>query len=414
VAPLSHVKRRRVSAPARLFLVDVMHLAITGPLSRPGRSVLTTLGTILGVGMLVVTLGLTSSAHARINQSFDALDATEVQAQSSPDAQGAAINDESPLRARALGGVTDAGIIRTEFAPEPTVTVSPLPIAASIAQNAETSPDVMGASPGALTVMDIRLGSGTTFTAAEESVHAHVALLGVAAAGQLGVQHVPATIYVDGIAFLAQGIVASAAGDNDALIDVVIPEGTAESLDDRGNVSATVTLIVRTRVGYAASVGNSLAATVDPRSPSSVTVTTPPSPIALGAEVSSDVTLLFIVLGGVGLIVGIVGIANTTLVSVLERVSEIGLRRAVGARRGQIALQFVCESLALGTLGGVFGAALGIAAVSAVSAANGWTPVMTPYVVLLAPCVGAGTGLLAGLYPAYHAASIDPRVALGR
>lgn len=102
------------------------------------------------------------------------------------------------------------------------------------------------------------------------------------------------------------------------------------------------------------------------------------------------------------------GIANTTLVRVLERIGEIGLRRARGAARRHIALLFLAESTLLGAAGGVLGASVGVLTVVAVSAFRSWTPVLDPWVPLLVPLVGAATGLVAGGYPALRASRLEP------
>jgi len=121
---------------------------------------------------------------------------------------------------------------------------------------------------------------------------------------------------------------------------------------------------------------------------------------------------LFLSLAGVTLLIGTIGIANTTLVSVLERTPEIGLRRALGARRRHIAIQFLAESTLLGSLSGVIGTALGIIAVLVASYVNRWTPVLPPLLPPLALAAGSLTGLLAGLYPSVKAARLQPADAL--
>jgi ABC-type antimicrobial peptide transport system permease subunit len=117
-------------------------------------------------------------------------------------------------------------------------------------------------------------------------------------------------------------------------------------------------------------------------------------------------------LGAVSLIVGAIGIANVTLVAVMERIGEIGLRRALGATRRHIATQFLLESATLGLVSGVLGASLGMLIVVGVAANQTWTPVMDPLVPVLAPLIGCVTGLLAGFYPALRAARLEPVDAL--
>lgn len=118
------------------------------------------------------------------------------------------------------------------------------------------------------------------------------------------------------------------------------------------------------------------------------------------------------VLGGVSLLVGAIGIANVTLVSVMERTGEIGLRRSLGASRRHIALQFLAESSAIGFVGGILGASVGVLVVVAVAAYNSWTPVLDAAIVLATPIVGMIVGLAAGSYPASRAAHLEPVDAL--
>lgn len=129
---------------------------------------------------------------------------------------------------------------------------------------------------------------------------------------------------------------------------------------------------------------------------------------------TGDLNALFLLLAGISLVIGAVGIANTSLVAVLERTNEIGLRRCLGARPVHIAAQFLSESTALGLLGGLVGGGVAVAAVVGVAVSRDWNAVLALWTVVCAPAIGAGVGLVAGLYPALRAAWIEPAAALRR
>jgi putative ABC transport system permease protein len=151
-----------------------------------------------------------------------------------------------------------------------------------------------------------------------------------------------------------------------------------------------------------------------PGNPKLLTASAPASPTQLRHSVTASLNSVFLALAGIALFIGAVGIANTTLVAVLERSAEIGLRRALGARPRHIAVQFLAESTALGLFGGLVGACVGALAIIAVTIYQHWTALLDPRIVLAAPAAGAVIGLLAGLYPALRASSIEPADALRR
>ena len=134
----------------------------------------------------------------------------------------------------------------------------------------------------------------------------------------------------------------------------------------------------------------------------------PDEPQRVRDAVQGDLNIMFLLLGSLSLIVGAIGIGNITLVSVIERTAEIGLRRAIGATRSHIALQFLLESTVIGLLGGILGASLGVLIVVTVSAYQVWSPVLDPAAPILSVLVGGAIGLFSGTYPAIRAARLEP------
>lgn len=167
-------------------------------------------------------------------------------------------------------------------------------------------------------------------------------------------------------------------------------------------------------MGAAGQVAKEIPAAVAPTQMGAIDVTPPPDPRQLRDEVSNDLGSLLIGLALICLFVGAVGIANTTLVAVVERTAEIGLRRALGARRRHIAAQVMCESAALGGIGGLIGTSVGVLIVLGVALSRDWNAVMSPTLTLTSPLIGLCVGGLAGLYPAIRAARIEPTEALRR
>ncbi|MEM9202508.1 MAG: ABC transporter permease [Actinomycetota bacterium] len=395
------------------FPRDLLAEAVAGITSRPSRTALTALGTVLGVAALVATLGLARTAGNRIVSRFDELSATEIvvnpantgggnQARRSP------IPWDSQDRLERLNGVAAAGtksdvdlsgaLVRAVPVVDPTgATAFPIPLIAT--------------SGGLFDAVRAELATGTFFDEAHNELNASVAVLGPAAAQRLSITRVdnqPA-IFVGDIPIVVVGILSEVQREPDMLNAIIITDGFAR---ERFGLGAPAAVHIDTDIGAAQLIGDQAALALVPNNPELVRVQVPPDPASLRERVGEDINALFLLLGGISLLVGAIGIANVTLVSVLERTAEIGLRRSLGATKIHVATLFLTESAILGFIAGVVGTSIGVLTVVGVSAVNTWEPVLQPWLPLATPLLGLVIGVVSGAYPAWRAAAIEPIAAL--
>jgi len=392
---------------AAMSVRDVVFESFAGMFARPGRMLLTVLGTTIGLAALVATLGLSQTASQQIIGRFDELAATEITVSSLPASEGRPSNAlpwDSGRRLERLNGVVAAGTLSAVDVGGQLVRGSP------IERSAYKLP-IEAASPSLFTAVRARVSAGRLLDGGHSRRGDRVAVLGPNAAEQLGVGRLDGlrSISIGDDVFLVVGVLGGVERKHDLLSSVIIPEGTARALY---RLPAPESVVMETRVGAAGMLARQVPLALRPDAPRGLKVASPEQPQKIRAGIQSDLNLLFLMLGGVSLLVGAIGIANVTLVSVMERTGEIGLRRAMGATRRHIATQFLLESATMGAVGGVLGASAGLLVVVGVAFYQTWTPVIGPFIPLLAPVVGALTGLLAGLYPALRAAGLEPVEAL--
>lgn len=386
---------------------DLLEEAIAGMFSRLSRMLLTILGIVIGLTALVATLGLSRTASNRIISQFDELAATEIVVTGKSSIEGIdphAIPWDAHTRLDRLNGVVASGTLSEVDIGDALVSSSPMRDPQSQTAFKLT---VHAASPGLFEAVRADLASGRFPDSGHSERGDRVALLGPNAASRLGIlglEQLPAIAIGDHI-YLVIGILSNVARQPDLLGSVIIPEGTARR--DFG-LRGPGSVIIETKIGAASLIAQQTPLALRPDDPGVLKIEYPLEPQRVRDAVQSDLNVMFLLLGGLSLIVGAIGIANITLVSVIERTGEIGLRRAIGATREHIAAQFLLESTSMGVIGGVLGASIGVFIVVLVSAFQVWTPVLDPEAPFAAPLIGGIIGLLSGTYPAIRAANLEP------
>ena len=415
--------RRAVSLPGsapvqpadRFRFSDLLGEATADIGSRPGRLVTTIVGTVLGIAALITTIGLAQTAAGQIARQFDANAVTQLVVSPATASTGGgttvaagALPWDAVPRLERLAGIESAALLAELSLPEAVVTAVPVN---DPSQPPSAPPPIYAASDDLLDTVGGRLATGRFFDSGHGLRADRVAVLGARAADRLGVQRVDTqpSVFIDGIAYSVLGVVDSVDVRAELLNAVIVPIDTARAdfgLKAPGDAQA------RIAIGAGPQLRTQAALALAPDDPESLEISAPSGRSELGQEVQADVNGVFVILSVIVLLAGGVGIANVTMLSVMERVGEIGLRRAVGATGRQIAGQFVAESMVIGLLGGLIGAALGVFVVVGISVARDWTPVVDPWVAVGGALLGAVVGLLAGGLPARRAARIEPVDAL--
>ena len=398
-----------IPAPGRLRPGDLARLASVGLRTRKLRAGLSALGIAIGVAAIVAVLGLSQSSSAGLNAEISKLGTNLLTVQVGQNLSGGTA--ELPVTAPAMigrlpgvlnvqdiGTVTGVNVYRSPLVP--TINTNGLSVAAS--------------SAGLPAALSTSMAQGKYLNAA--TANQPVAVLGAGAAQLLGIdriwpgERIWLTSSSRNMWFYVAGILKPAVLT--PTLDATIFIGYPVAEKYFGFDGHPTNIYVRAQDNQVNQVDSQLAAQADPENPSQASPSVPSAALVAQAEAQSAFNSLFLGLGAVALLVGAVGVANIMIISVLERRSEIGLRRALGATRGHIRLQFLSEAMLLSLIGGALGDAAGVLSTAVYANVKGWAIVVPP--LAWAGALGAALliGAIAGLLPALKAARMSPTQAL--
>ncbi|MFI5492332.1 ABC transporter permease [Actinoplanes sp. NPDC051859] len=397
---------RAATRPVRLAPLDLLGLGLVGLRTRKLRAALSALGISIGIATMIVVTGIPASSQAALSRELTALGTDVLQAMPQPDQDPPALLPEESV-----------GMVRR---------IAPVNVVSAVAnthtivrRSDRTDPrdglglTVLAARLDLLPAINAEMRYGhwlTTVTAKFPGV-----VLGAEAAARLGIADLPAVtpapqVMIGREWFTVVGILATTPLSEDIDRSVLVGwESARAKLDFDGHPTV---IYLRADEAQLEAVRAVLPVTIHPERPGQVLVTRPSDALAAKRATENTFSTLLLGLAAVALLVGGIGVANTMVISVLERRAEIGLRRALGANRGQIRVQFLTEAVALAALGGVAGTVLGVLATVAYAAYHEW-PVVVPMQAVLAGVGGAVVvGVVAGVYPSVRASRLTPTQAL--
>jgi len=390
--------------PSKLHVADVARTASVGLRTRKMRAALSALGIMIGIAAMVGVLGLSESSKSDLLAQLDKL-------------------GTNLLTVQAGGGIglgsgelpADAGVMIARIGPvEQTSSVS------EVDANVYKNDLVPSGQSGGITVQAVDVNLLDTLAGAmadgvflnDVTAAYPTTVLGAVAADRLGIDDVTGTqlVWLGDQWFTVIGVLDAFELNPDLDRAALVGMDAAATYLDNDNVPSSI--LVRANPRFVDNVMGVLAATANPQNPEEVEVDRPTDALEAREAADDAFTALFLGLGAVALLVGGVGIANVMVISVLERRSEIGLRRALGATKRHVGMQFLGEALLLAAIGGVGGVLLGYGVTTAYANLRGWSTLVPPIAIAGGVVAALVIGAVAGLYPAIRAARMSPTEAL--
>jgi putative ABC transport system permease protein len=392
-------------APSRLLSSDLFGVGSIGLRTRKLRAALSAVGVAIGIASMVAVLGISASSQAELLSTIDKLGTNllTVQAGQSFFGGSSELPQKTGVKIASMRGVNDASAVYT-------VTGATARRNELVDVNETSGIAVQATDLNLPKTLSAELADGHFLTPAEARYPTVV--LGSVAAERLGIDSVGGSpqVYIGGQYYTVVGILKSVtlATDVDRAALIGLPQAK-RAFSTKAHPSSQY---VRTSDGDLKAVRALVPATANPEHPEEVQVSRPSDALVAKAAAKGAFTSLLLGLGAVALLVGGVGIANVMVISVLERRSEIGLRRALGATRRHISAQFLTESLLLASTGGAVGAALGALVTAIYSTVQGQSTVVPILAIVGGMAAALLIGAIAGLYPSVRASRLSPTEAL--
>lgn len=385
--------------------LGIIYEAFASVRGRSVRAWLTAAGIALGIAATVATVGLSTTAQSAISGRFDEVQATQVTVTYSSSMLESEQHPtrEGSERARGIDGVEEGGI--TCFADDDVA------ISRTSDNYYVRNAPVVAMEPTVADAFEFEIEQGEIFDDGHVDRSDNVAMLESTLARDLGYTDLEQSpkVFIDGVGYSVIGIYSAPVGEARFTGSVAIPPDPCLTGQSGFNPAE---MFIRTQLGAADKVGEQAATALHPEAHEELQVAVPSDLRNFREGIESEMEALLLGLAAVSLVIGAVSVSNTALVSVMERRTEIGLRRAVGAPRRAVAMQFVWESVFIGLVGGIVGAVVGVNVTVFVSIIRDWQIVFDPLLLAAGPVIGALVGVIAGVYPAWRASRVAPAVTL--